>query len=89
MKDYLVKSVCKEDLTDYLSKEQIEKLKDEDMKYIAEKMSDYLQDAYWDALEEAIDHCLKEEENFCPKCGKIIPTECNMCQSCELERGKK
>ena len=76
-----VNSVCREDLKDYLTDEQISNLTDEDMKYIASKMGDIMQEDYWNALEVAVEP-FTEKENFCPKCGKCIPYNNYLCQSC-------
>jgi len=35
---------------------------------------------------EKIRELTEEEENFCRKCGKIIPDGYDLCQACEKER---
>jgi len=48
---WIVNTIAKEDLERYLTKEEIKKLTDEDMSYIAEKLSDAISDtSYWDCL---------------------------------------
>jgi hypothetical protein len=49
-KTFIVQTICKEDLTRYLSKKEIKKLTDSDMSYIAEKLGDAMQECYWDCL---------------------------------------
>ena len=47
-----VLSLERDDLKDYLTQKQINKLSDSDMKYIADKMvNDCLMESYWIALE--------------------------------------
>ena len=61
---WIVNTVCKEDLKKYLSDKQIEKLSDEDMSRIAEKLGNALMDCgYWDCLNGVIDY-FKENKMF-------------------------
>ena len=54
-KSWIVNAVAKEDLSEYLTKKEIEKLTDSNMSYIANKMSDRIQETYWIALEYAVE----------------------------------
>ena len=57
-KTWIITTIAKEDLIDYLSKEDLRKITDDDMARIAEKMSDYLGYDYWNCLIEVLD-CLE------------------------------
>jgi len=64
MKYYPLTSICKDDLTERFTAEQIDKLTDEDMKRIASKMSDaYLDQSYWIDLEIITKDILDTKEN--------------------------
>ena len=54
-----VNSICREDLTEYLTKKEIAQLDDGQMRYIASKLGDALQDTYWISLEVIIDDLIK------------------------------
>lgn len=55
-KTFIVSTICKEDLKDYFTPKQLEKLDDDDMSYIAGKLGDALQEGYWDALSVVCDY---------------------------------
>lgn len=53
-KSFIVSSICREDLKNYLSEKQIKRLEDSDLDYIAKKLGNALQDLYWISLEVII-----------------------------------
>lgn len=60
-KTFIVQTVCKEDLREYFTPGQLEKLTDEDMSRIAEKIGDAIMEcSYWDIVETACNY-LKEK----------------------------
>lgn len=56
-KSFEVNSICREDLTDYISKEKAEQIDDATMENLASKLGDALQDLYWISLEVLIKEC--------------------------------
>ena len=56
-KTFIVQTVCKEDLKEYFTREQLDNLTDADMSRIASKISDAIADCdYWDIVEAACDN---------------------------------
>ena len=62
-KAFSITSVCREDLTEKFSQEQIEKLDDFDMARLASKMADtYVENSFWIDLEILAEYILEEKE---------------------------
>ena len=57
LKQFIVKTICRDDLLEYLSKEQIEKLDDDDMNTLADKIGDSLSEPYWISIKTLVDEC--------------------------------
>ena len=77
-KPFTVASICREDLRQFLSEEEIGTLDDSDMEDIAERMSDAYRDSggYWESLEIMTQHVLgKREGDDQPAPGKSIEGE--------------
>lgn len=59
--DFEILSVCRDDLREYFSDEQINKLSDEDMRDIAQTVADILfETVYWQTLREVTEHVLQD-----------------------------
>jgi len=46
-KEFQITAICREDMRDYFSDEEIASLDDADMKHIANKMSDAYMNTFW------------------------------------------
>lgn len=61
-KSFEVSSVCREDLTEYFTAEQIAKIDDSDMAWLARKMGNNFCDCcYWEALRQGVEHILENK----------------------------
>ena len=56
---WIINTIAKEDLKDYLNEQEIKNLTDDDMARIAEKLGDALMDDYWGALSVILDEYKK------------------------------
>lgn len=54
-KTWIVLTICKEDLKDYLTEKEIKKIPDSKMSWLAGKLGDALMDCYWDTLSVLVD----------------------------------
>ena len=54
-KSFEISSICKEDLIEYIGKEQVLKLNNNQMKNIARLMGDYHMNTYWDNLTDILE----------------------------------
>lgn len=61
-KSFEISSVCREDLTEYFTAEQIAKIDDNDMAWLARKMGNNFCDCcYWEALRLGVEHILENK----------------------------
>jgi hypothetical protein len=60
-KPFPITSVCRADLEDCCTPEQIAQLDDGDMAYLARKMADAYMQVFWDDLEIIVEHILKDK----------------------------
>jgi len=56
-KQFIVKTICRADLINYLSTKQIDKLDDDDMQALASKIGDSLSESYWVSVKTLVDEC--------------------------------
>lgn len=62
-KFYPITSICKRDLEGHFTEEQIKKISDDDMVWIANKMADmYCDNGFWDDMEYAVQIILDKKE---------------------------
>lgn len=63
-KSFPITSVCRADLQDHYTQEQIDSLDDDDMREIAEKMAEaYTENVFWIDLEIIAENVLKTKGN--------------------------
>jgi len=55
-KSWIVATITKDDLVEYLGKAKARRLTDKQMSRIAEKVGDAIMDSYWVAVDTAIDY---------------------------------
>ena len=68
-----ITSVCREDLKEHFSQEQIKKLDDFDMERLASKLADtYIENSFWIDLEILAKDILEEKEEQVKKVGAVV-----------------
>ena len=61
-KEFEINSICREDLLDKYSQEEIDNIDDDDMNIIACKMGlAYIENGFWEDMKEITDNILKEK----------------------------
>lgn len=64
-KSFPITSVCRADLQDHYTQEQIDSLDDDDMREIAEKMQEaYTENVFWIDLEIIVENILSDKKNW-------------------------
>lgn len=53
-KTWIINTICKEDLKEYLKEKEIKEIDDAEMGNIANKISDFLMYDYWNCLKETL-----------------------------------
>ena len=65
IKPFKITSICREDLRDQFSDEEIETLTDADMKHIASKMVDaYCENSFWIDMKIIVDQVLDDKKSL-------------------------